>query len=155
MCRQRTCVFVHDMSGMRWIRGTSPAIEIPEMSAAKPVCDAQGAQELLTDLAEVRGELREHNATFSRAEEWIRLLSRKVRVIPSADVIALENGIQIIWRNGDRHVWVMFAFSGASEDSIYKATTANRRIHSSNLIKPIQADSLVEVVEWLHAPVVA
>jgi hypothetical protein len=47
---------------------------------------------------------------------------------------------------------LLFAFSGAAGDSIYKAITANRRLQSSTLIHRIAVDSLAELLGWLQEP---
>ena len=94
---------------------------------------------------EARPDLRE---VLGRAEHLMQELSRRVSQMPLGDVVALDEGAELVWRVGERHLRVFFAREGVHGDYIYTAITDNRRVKSSQVM-PAEISAFAEQVAWL------
>ncbi|HCC59596.1 MAG TPA: hypothetical protein DEQ47_20505 [Solibacterales bacterium] len=94
---------------------------------------------------EARPDLRE---AFVRAENLMRELARRVEQMPIGDVVVIDEGAELVWRVGERHLRVFFSRGSAQADYIYTAITENRRVRSSQ-VSPVEISALADQVAWL------
>ena len=118
------------------------------MSGANRFFSAEGIGAEIANIVaarEARPDLRE---AFIRAENLMRELARRVEQMPIGDVVASEEGAELVWRVGERHLRVFFSRGSAQADYIYTAITENRRVSSSQVM-PVEISAFAEQVAWL------
>jgi hypothetical protein len=110
---------------------------------------AERADDFLRDIALVRHEKPELQLACGRAERFLEGLSGRIDHIPVGDVVCLSEGVQLVWRVGDRHLRVLFSRYKESQDYIYTATTESGRVISSR-VEPADSSYFAESICWLE-----
>ena len=118
------------------------------MSGANRFFSTKGIDSVIANIVAARDACPDLGEVLLRAETLMRELAHRVDQMPLGDVVALDEGAELVWRVGERHLRVFFSRDGAQADYIYTAITENRRVKSSQVM-PVEISAFAEQVAWL------
>lgn len=118
------------------------------MWGANRFFSTEGIGSVIANIVAGRESCPELREVFGRAENLMQALAQRVEQMPFGDVVAIDEGAELVWRVGERHLRVFFSRDGAEADYIYTAITENRRVKSSQVM-PVEISALADQVAWL------